>query len=68
MQQNPTTISGRYVLQEKLNEGGMGIVYRATDRLTQQTIALKRVTVPGKQLEFATRISHGKTDDFRLIR
>jgi len=62
-----TRVSGRYILQEKLNEGGMGIVYRAIDRLTQQTIALKRVTVPGKQLEFATRVSSmGKSDDFRL--
>ncbi|MCA9969321.1 MAG: protein kinase [Anaerolineales bacterium] len=46
---HPTSvINGRYQLQTKLGAGGMGIVYRATDRLTGETVALKQVTTPEK--------------------
>lgn len=58
------TISGRYELQETLGQGGMGIVHRAYDRLTQGTVALKQVTIPPKQLRFAT--AAGDSNDFRL--
>ncbi len=34
-----TRLPPRYRLQDKLGEGGMGVVYRATDRLTGETIA-----------------------------
>ncbi len=47
-----TILPTRYRLQDKLGEGGMGIVYRATDRLTGSTIALKQVQVPAKLLAF----------------
>jgi eukaryotic-like serine/threonine-protein kinase len=35
------TISGGYLLQERLGEGGMGIVYRAIQQQNQQQVAVK---------------------------
>lgn len=57
-----TIIANRYKLLDKVGEGGMGAVYRATDRLTRQIIALKRVTVRKELLQFT---SMGEHDDFR---
>jgi len=37
------TLHTRYVMKQKLDEGGMGIVYLATDRLTGKDVALKQV-------------------------
>ncbi|MEQ8674250.1 MAG: tetratricopeptide repeat protein [Aggregatilineales bacterium] len=45
-------IGNRYLLHEQLGEGGMGAVFRATDRLTEQTVALKRVTLQPESIEF----------------
>ncbi len=60
-------ISRRYRLQEKLGQGGMGAVYRAVDRLTAETVALKQVLVPDEKLQFASKASMGKSDNFRLF-
>lgn len=35
--------SKRYLLHEQLGSGGEGVIYRATDRLTTRTVAVKRV-------------------------
>ncbi|MFN8373726.1 MAG: protein kinase [Anaerolineae bacterium] len=53
----------RYVLLEKLGAGGMGAVYRASDRLTGQVLALKRVLAP-VDLEGSTPSS--ESSDLRL--
>lgn len=37
------SVANRYALHEQLGEGGMGAVYRASDRLTGEVVALKRV-------------------------
>src|SRR5262245_60151672 len=51
----PVVIGRRCVLQEQLGEGGMGAVYRAQDRLSGQTIALKRVYTNTDALLFHSR-------------
>jgi predicted ATPase len=53
-------IGGRYILHEQLGTGSQGAVYRATDRLTGQTVALKRVSALMERLDAAE-------DELRLI-
>ncbi|MBX3064579.1 MAG: tetratricopeptide repeat protein [Anaerolineae bacterium] len=58
--QTPTSVSiaheaigvfaNRYMLLTRIGQGGMGAVYRAEDRLTGKTVALKRVERPLSQL------------------
>lgn len=46
MNQHPligTTLEGRYVIQEFVGEGGMGIVFKAYDQKTGDTVAVKKV-------------------------
>lgn len=40
---HPTFIANRYLLQAEVGSGAMGTVYRAHDRLTRRTVALKRI-------------------------
>jgi len=44
---NPeTVVFDRYQLHEQIGAGGMGTVWRATDQLLSQTVALKHVSFP----------------------
>ncbi|HKR48784.1 MAG TPA: choice-of-anchor C family protein [Pseudonocardiaceae bacterium] len=48
-----TVVFGRYRLHEQIGAGGAGVVWRATDELLHQTVALKRVTATGPDDEQA---------------
>ncbi|MEM7113992.1 MAG: tetratricopeptide repeat protein [Chloroflexota bacterium] len=59
-------LNGRYHLHEKLGQGGMGIVHRATDRLTGDTVALKQVFLPMQEIMFASRPLESTNRGLRL--
>lgn len=63
-----TLISQRYQLIEQIGEGGMGEVYRALDRLTGTTVALKRVLTRVDHLAFRSRAlsTPQDSDGFRI--
>ena len=53
-------INGRYVLQNEIGSGGMGAVYKAFDRLSSQTVALKRVRL-SEELQLSDSVSRNQT-------
>ncbi len=62
-------VSDRYIIEDKIGQGGMGVVYRALDTLVEETVALKFMnpsylrTEKGQQLfiheaQIARRLRH----------
>ncbi len=53
----------RYRLLERIGKGGMGEVFRAHDRLTDQLVALKRVSMPLRASPRALTLAGGNRDN-----
>lgn len=60
-------INNRYILDERLGEGGMGEVFTAHDRLTGEIVALKQVSANPRHLIYASSTADtASLDDLRL--
>ncbi|HRG97775.1 MAG TPA: protein kinase [Polyangiaceae bacterium] len=47
VEEAPSTLGGRFVVEREVGRGGVGIVYRALDRITGHTVALKVIAIAG---------------------
>ena len=62
-----STINGRYLLQNKINKGGMGVVYRAFDRLIGNIVALKRIRLDNALLVTDSISEYDTLAQLRLV-
>lgn len=65
-------VGKRYQLVAEIGSGNMGTVYRAVDRLTGRTVALKLVKVPPEHLRYGSYSAEGDTRlmlarEFRIL-
>ena len=59
-------IANRYQLFEQLGAGAMGVVHRASDRLTGDIVALKQITLETERFQFASRTKDNSSDALRI--
>jgi len=59
-------IDGRYLKLDTIGLGGMGVVYRVKDRLTNEMLALKQVTLNPHNLVFNSHLSQNLSNDIYL--
>ncbi len=64
--QSQALIGNRYMVLDKLGEGGMGAVYRVLDRLSGMQVALKRVTRVGEDIHLSLPVVAEAGDSFEL--
>jgi tetratricopeptide (TPR) repeat protein len=43
----PQLLAGRFSIEREVGRGGVGVVYRAHDQMSRQTVALKVIALPG---------------------
>jgi len=60
-------VGNRYHLLGLLGAGGMGQVYRALDRLTSETVALKRIASDGIQVESNAELRLALAHEFQAL-
>ncbi len=62
-------VSRRYRIIDEIGRGGMGVVYRALDRLTGQHIALKSVSLPNASnlTNTARNLRYALAQEFKLL-
>ncbi len=58
-------IKNRYRIVKSIGQGGMGEVFEAYDRLTSQSVALKRVTLPQRKIDQTVNFS--ATENRKMI-
>ena len=62
-----TLLNNRYELLETIGEGGMGLVYRAGDRLTGDTVALKQINLKQTQENPSQHLMIRVANEFRIM-
>ncbi|MCU0481866.1 MAG: serine/threonine protein kinase [Anaerolineae bacterium] len=63
---NTHFIHHRYAIHNQLGAGAMGAVYRATDRLTGEAVALKQVNLDPQRVLFGSRPATENKNELRI--